>query len=54
MHFADKPIADTKLMPGMYTLNEAVMCRKAAGGIAWNWNVGLASPKLPAKSAACP
>ncbi|MDB5678878.1 carboxylesterase family protein [Sphingomonas bacterium] len=54
MHFADKPIADTKLMPGMYALNEAVMCRKAYAGIAWNWNVGLVSPKLPAKSAACP
>lgn len=54
MHFADKPVAETKLMPGMYALNEAVMCRKAAGGIAWNWNVGLASPKLPARSAACP
>jgi len=54
MHFADKPVADVKLMPGMYALNEAVMCRKAAGGIAWNWNVGMVSPKLPARSAACP
>jgi para-nitrobenzyl esterase len=54
MHFTAQPVAETRLMPGMYELNEAVMCRKAAGGIGWNWNVGLASPKLPARSAACP
>jgi para-nitrobenzyl esterase len=54
MHFADTPRPETKLMPGMYALNETVMCRKAASGIGWNWNVGLAAPKLPAKSAACP
>jgi para-nitrobenzyl esterase len=54
MHFAEKPVAKAKLMPGMYALNEAVMCRKASGGIGWNWNVGLVSPKLPAKSVACP
>lgn len=54
MHFADTPRPDTKLMAGMYALNETVMCRKAAGKIGWNWNVGLAAPKLPGKSAACP
>jgi para-nitrobenzyl esterase len=41
-------------MPGMYRLNEEVMCRrKAAGTTAWNWNVGLASPPIPQPSAAC-
>src|SRR3569623_366068 len=48
MHFAATPQPDTKLMPGMYALNETVMCRKNASGVAWNWNVGLNAPKLPA------
>jgi para-nitrobenzyl esterase len=55
MHFTDTPHPETKLMPGMYALNEAVMCRhKATGKIGWNWNVGLAAPNLPAKSTVCP
>lgn len=42
------------LMPGMFELNEAVMCRRrATGKIAWNWNVGLAAPKLPARTVGC-
>jgi para-nitrobenzyl esterase len=54
MHFADIPKAETKLMPGMYELNEEVMCRRrAAGNAPWNWNVGLASPKLPRATPAC-
>lgn len=54
MHFTDVPRLETKLMPGMYELNEEVMCRRrAAGDQAWNWNVGLASPKLPPASPAC-
>ncbi|MBP2278144.1 MULTISPECIES: carboxylesterase/lipase family protein [Sphingomonas] len=55
LHFADVPLVETKLMPGMFALNETVMCRhKATGKIGWNWNVGLAAPKLPAASAECP
>ena len=42
-------VAETKLMPGMYALNEAVMCRKAAGGIGWNWNVGLGVAEAAAR-----
>ncbi|MFA5963564.1 MAG: carboxylesterase family protein [Sphingomonas sp.] len=54
MHFTDTPHPETKLMPGMYALNEAVMCRrKATGKIGWHWNVGLAAPKLPEKTAGC-
>jgi para-nitrobenzyl esterase len=53
MHFADTPRPETKLMPGMYALNETVMCRKASAKIGWNWNVGLAAPELPPASAAC-
>jgi para-nitrobenzyl esterase len=55
LHFTDTPHPETRLMPGMYALNEAVMCRKkATGKIGWNWNVGLAAPKLPAKGDGCP
>jgi para-nitrobenzyl esterase len=54
MHFADTPRPETGLMPGMYALNEAVVCRRrAAGKIAWNWNAGLAAPPLPPKVAGC-
>jgi para-nitrobenzyl esterase len=48
MHFAVKPEPAVQLMPGMYELNEEVMCRRrASGNQPWNWNVGLASPPLP-------
>ena len=54
LHFADKPEAKRDLFPGMYALNEQVMCRRrATSKIAWNWNVGLAAPKMPAAVAAC-
>jgi len=54
MHFADRPEPARNLMPGMYAFNEQVVCRrKAEGSLAWNWNVGLASPKLPPKAALC-
>jgi para-nitrobenzyl esterase len=54
LHFTDTPHPETHLMPGMYRLNEEVVCRRAAaGGLAWNWNVGLASPKLPPQAAQC-
>jgi para-nitrobenzyl esterase len=54
MHFTATPEPSKDLMPGMFALNETVMCRKkATGKIAWNWNVGLAAPKLPPKVAGC-
>jgi para-nitrobenzyl esterase len=54
MAFQDKPKTSARLMPGMYELNEAVVCRRrAAGTQAWNWNVGLAAPLLPPKAAGC-
>ena len=41
-------------MPGMYEFNEQVVCRRrAAGGIPWHWNVGIASPPLPAEASQC-
>ena len=54
MHFAALPESSRNLMPGMYRLNEAVVCRRMAeGDLAWNWNAGLAAPRLPAKTAQC-
>ena len=54
MAFEDSPHPKTHLLPGMYELNEQVVCRRRAkGGIPWNWNVGLASPPLPAAEASC-
>lgn len=54
MHFAETPVLQTNLMPDMYALNEEVMCRRrAVGNAPWNWNVGLASPKVPPQSASC-
>lgn len=54
MHFTGSPHPQTHLMPGMYRLDEEVVCRRvAAGNLPWNWNVGLASPKLPPESARC-
>jgi len=42
-------------MPGMFALNERVMCRRrASGDQAWNWNVGLVSPVMPGPTPACP
>ncbi|MBY8824362.1 carboxylesterase/lipase family protein [Sphingomonas colocasiae] len=54
MAFADVPRAGVRLMPGMYALHEAAVCRRrAAGNLPWNWNTGTVSPVLPA-SADCP
>jgi para-nitrobenzyl esterase len=53
MAFAQGPRPGTYLMPNMYALHEAAMCRRrAAGNQPWNWNVGLASPML-AKAEGC-
>ena len=56
MHFTDTPMPDHGLMPGMYALNETVVCRRmATGKTGWNWNVGLAAPTTPPPPAAgCP
>jgi len=54
MHFAESPQPSNHLMPGMYRLNEEVMCRRrAAGNLPWGWNVGVASPPLPPQAAGC-
>lgn len=49
MGFAGKPSPGTRLMPGMFALHEATVCRRrAAGDQPWNWNTGIASPVLRA------
>ena len=54
MAFTGQPDPSENLLPGMYELHEATMCRRrASGDTAWNWNVGLLSPPLPAKAAGC-
>jgi para-nitrobenzyl esterase len=54
MAFAGTPRSGTHLLPGMYELNEQVMCRRrAAGGIPWVWNVGIVAPPLPAGAPGC-
>lgn len=54
MDFTTAPHLSRHLLPGMYQLNEAVVCRRrTAGNVPWNWNVGLASPPLPPATAQC-
>jgi para-nitrobenzyl esterase len=54
MAIADTLHPSQHLLPGMYRLNEEVVCRrKASGTVAWNWNVGLVSPPLPPARPAC-
>lgn len=54
MRFADAPRPGTHLLPGMYELNEQVVCRRhASGEQPWHWNVGLLAPPLPPASESC-
>jgi para-nitrobenzyl esterase len=54
MHFAATPTPARDLMPGMFDLNETVMCRRrSAGAVPWGWNVGLWAPAKPADAAGC-
>ena len=54
MAFTDVATPGTQLLPGMYEFNEQIVCRRRAnGGIAWNWNVGVLSPPLPPQGSEC-
>jgi len=54
MDFTTSPIPSQHLLPGMYQFIEETVCRrKMSGDIAWNWNVGLYSPKLPPQQPQC-
>ena len=49
MLLGKSPQPSKHLFPGMYELNESVVCRRrATDEIPWNWNVGLLAPPLPA------
>jgi para-nitrobenzyl esterase len=50
MHFASTPRAAMHLMPGMFELNDEVVCRRRAQrDQPWHWNVGIVAPTLPAR-----
>lgn len=54
MAFTDAPHPSAHPFPGAFALHETVVCRRrASGDQAWNWNIGLASPRLPPRTAAC-
>ena len=54
MAFIDAPHPADNLLPGMYKLNEEVMCRRRGqGDQQWGFYVGLWSPKMPPKAAGC-
>src|SRR5690606_40261059 len=43
----DRPLARVKTRNG-YDLHEEVVCRlRAAGDLAWFWNIGLIAPSVP-------
>ena len=54
MAFEDVPTPSQDLFPGMYALDEEVVCRRrVSGDQPWNWNFGIAAPKLPPPSPQC-
>ena len=54
MAITDSPHPSSDILPGMYELNEQVVCRRrASGDIPWGWNVGVASPRLPDPTPQC-
>ncbi|QDZ06957.1 carboxylesterase family protein [Sphingomonas panacisoli] len=54
MLLADTPKPNANLFPGMYALNERIVCRRAANGkIPWHWNFGLAAPAMAAATPGC-
>jgi len=48
MHIAETAQPKTHLMPGMFELNDEVVCRRRAQrDQPWHWNVGIVAPTLP-------
>lgn len=55
MAFEEGPVAREQLMPGMFELREAEVCRRrVTGGAPWNWAVGIVAAPLPPAAAPCP
>ena len=46
MDFTDAPHPAARLFSGMYALHEEAVFRRLNAGLAWNWNVGVISPRL--------
>lgn len=46
MDFTDTPHPAARLFAGMYALHEEAVARRLNAGLAWNWNVGVLSPRL--------
>jgi len=54
MAFTQGPKPGTHLMPGMFELNEQVVCRRRVqGDTPWNWNIGIVSPAIPPDAPGC-
>jgi para-nitrobenzyl esterase len=55
MLFDGTPQPGRDLMPGMFEMQEAVVCRRVkAGGMPWNWNFGVIAPTPPPAATGCP
>lgn len=55
MAFEEGPVARERVMPGMFELREAEVCRRrVAGGTAWSWAVGIAAEPVPPAAQGCP
>lgn len=55
MAFEGAPQPRERVMPGMYEVREAEVCRRrVAGGSPWNWAVGVAAPPVPPAASGCP
>jgi para-nitrobenzyl esterase len=55
MSFAETPRMATHLLPGVYALQEEIMCRRRASGAQpWDWRAGSLAPVLPRAIDGCP
>jgi para-nitrobenzyl esterase len=48
MRFADRPVADTDPLPGMFEMQEAVVAARRAAGRQWFLDIGPAAPAVAA------
>lgn len=55
MAFEEAPVVRERILPGMFELREAEVCRRrVAGNMPWNWAVGVVAAPLPPAEAPCP
>ncbi len=54
MNFAETPRMATHLLPGVYELQEEIMCRRRASGVQpWDWRAGSLAPVLAPATPQC-